>query len=57
MNKSLIPHAAGFRNALARGSRVSTKVDRCAREAHEKMGFHEGWGLCTEQLEEVASKL
>jgi uncharacterized protein YndB with AHSA1/START domain len=21
------------------------------REAHEKMGFHEGWGICTEQLE------
>jgi uncharacterized protein YndB with AHSA1/START domain len=20
------------------------------REAHEKMGFHEGWGLCTDQL-------
>jgi uncharacterized protein YndB with AHSA1/START domain len=27
------------------------------REAHEKMGFHVGWGLCTEQLEAVASKL
>jgi uncharacterized protein YndB with AHSA1/START domain len=27
------------------------------REAHEKMGFHEGWGLCTEQLEAVARKL
>jgi len=26
------------------------------REAHEKMGFHQGWGLCTEQLEAVASK-
>lgn len=21
------------------------------REAHEKMGFHEGWGLCADQLE------
>lgn len=21
------------------------------REAHEKMGFHEGWGKCTDQLE------
>jgi uncharacterized protein YndB with AHSA1/START domain len=27
------------------------------REVHEKMGFHEGWGLCTEQLEALASKL
>lgn len=24
------------------------------RQAHEQMGFHEGWGLCAEQLEEVA---
>ena len=27
------------------------------REAHEKMGFHEGWGLCATQLEEVAKGL
>ena len=27
------------------------------REAHEKMGFHEGWGLCAAQLEEVAKGL
>ncbi|MBS3649038.1 SRPBCC family protein [Pseudaminobacter sp. 19-2017] len=27
------------------------------REAHEKMGFHEGWGKCAEQLEEVAKTL
>lgn len=27
------------------------------KEAHEKMGFHEGWGLCTTQLEEVARQL
>ena len=27
------------------------------REAHEKMGFHQGWGQCTEQLEALASKL
>ena len=24
------------------------------REQHEKMGFHPGWGICTDQLEEVA---
>ncbi|MGV3756574.1 MAG: SRPBCC family protein [Verrucomicrobiota bacterium] len=26
-------------------------------EAHEKMGFHEGWGLCTTQLEAATKKL
>jgi len=26
-------------------------------EAHEKMGFHEGWGQCATQLEEVARRL
>jgi uncharacterized protein YndB with AHSA1/START domain len=27
------------------------------REAHEKMGFHEGWGQCADQLAELAAKL
>jgi uncharacterized protein YndB with AHSA1/START domain len=27
------------------------------REAHEKMGFHEGWGLCADQLAAVAATL
>lgn len=27
------------------------------KDAHEKMGFHEGWGLCTTQLEELAKTL
>ncbi|MER8729181.1 SRPBCC family protein [Mesorhizobium sp. M1227] len=27
------------------------------REQHEKMGFHEGWGQCADQLEEVAKRL
>lgn len=27
------------------------------REAHEQMGFHEGWGLCTDQLEALVAKL
>ncbi|HEX2852582.1 MAG TPA: SRPBCC family protein [Opitutaceae bacterium] len=26
------------------------------REAHEKMGFHEGWGKCADQLEAIAAK-
>lgn len=25
------------------------------REAHEKMGFHEGWGLCADQLEALVA--
>ena len=27
------------------------------REAHEKMGFHEGWGQCADQLAELAATL
>jgi hypothetical protein len=27
------------------------------RETHEKMGFHEGWGTCADQLGEVAAGL
>ena len=27
------------------------------REAHEKMGFHAGWGRCTDQLAELAAAL
>jgi len=27
------------------------------KETHEKMGFHQGWGLCTDQLAEWAAKL
>jgi uncharacterized protein YndB with AHSA1/START domain len=27
------------------------------RETHEKMGFHKGWGLCTDQLEALVAKL
>jgi uncharacterized protein YndB with AHSA1/START domain len=25
------------------------------REAHEKMGFHQGWGICTDQLAALAA--
>jgi len=28
-----------------------------AREQHEKMGFHEGWGQCADQLEALAKSL
>jgi uncharacterized protein YndB with AHSA1/START domain len=27
------------------------------RDAHERMGFHEGWGLATDQLVELAKRL
>ena len=27
------------------------------REAHEKMGFHQGWGQCADQLEALVAKL
>lgn len=27
------------------------------REEHEKMGFHEGWGQCADQLEELVAKI
>lgn len=27
------------------------------REKHEQMGFHEGWGKCTDQLAELAMRL
>ena len=27
------------------------------REAHEKMGFHEGWGICADQLAALAASL
>jgi hypothetical protein len=26
-------------------------------DTHEKMGFHEGWGTCADQLGEVAREL
>jgi uncharacterized protein YndB with AHSA1/START domain len=27
------------------------------RETHEKMGFHVGWGICTDQLAALAATL
>ncbi len=27
------------------------------KEAHEQMGFHQGWGICTDQLEAVVKTL
>jgi uncharacterized protein YndB with AHSA1/START domain len=27
------------------------------REAHEKMGFHEGWGWCADQLAALVARI
>lgn len=27
------------------------------KEAHEKMGFHQGWGACADQLAELAARI
>jgi uncharacterized protein YndB with AHSA1/START domain len=27
------------------------------REAHEKMGFHQGWGICADQLAALAARI
>lgn len=27
------------------------------RQAHEKMGFHQGWGICTDQLVALAAQI
>ena len=27
------------------------------RETHEKMGFHQGWGICTDQLAALVAKI
>ena len=36
---------------------VAMHKDAADREAHEKMGFHEGWGTTARQLEELAQSL
>lgn len=36
---------------------VSLHKDAADKEAHEKMGFHEGWGTVAGQLEEFAKEL
>jgi len=35
-------------------SRHWSKEDR---EAHEQMGFHQGWGICADQLEALAKSI
>jgi uncharacterized protein YndB with AHSA1/START domain/DNA-binding transcriptional ArsR family regulator len=36
---------------------VALHRDEADRDAHEKMGFHDGWGTCAAQLAEVAAGL
>lgn len=36
---------------------VAMHKDTADRDVHEKMGFHEGWGTCAAQLEQVAAGL
>ena len=42
------------------GTRYTARVRHWTEEdraAHEKMGFHEGWGLCADQLAALVAKL
>ncbi len=50
----LLEDAGGGKTSYTAIARHWTKEDR---EAHEKMGFHEGWGKCAEQLEELCAKI
>jgi uncharacterized protein YndB with AHSA1/START domain len=44
----------GAKTKYTARARHWTEADR---EAHEKMGFHEGWGICADQLEALAKTL
>ena len=44
----------------AGGTRYTARVRHWTaadREAHERMGFHQGWGQCTDQLEALVARL
>ncbi len=45
---------AGGKTRYTARARHWTEADR---ETHEKMGFHEGWGRCTDQLAALVMKL
>jgi uncharacterized protein YndB with AHSA1/START domain len=36
---------------------VAMHANRADRDTHERMGFHDGWGTCADQLGEVAAEL
>ena len=44
-------------NGKTRYTAVARHWTKEDKEGHEKMGFHEGWGLCAAQMEEVAKRL
>lgn len=46
--------AGDGKTAFRSSSRHWTEADR---NAHDEMGFEQGWGICADQLEEVAKKL
>ena len=48
-----------FEDAGAGRTRYTARVlhwTAADREAHEKMGFHQGWGQCTDQLEALVKQ-
>lgn len=47
------PHASGGTRYVA----MAIHRDEAARHAHEKMGFHEGWGQALDQLVELAKTM
>lgn len=45
---------------LGRDTRYTVRVGHWSvadRDAHEQMGFHQGWGIATDQLEALAASL
>jgi uncharacterized protein YndB with AHSA1/START domain len=36
---------------------VAMHANKADRDTHEKMGFHDGWGTCADQLGEIAAGL
>ena len=61
-----VPSAKPFMTGIltfqpeGQGTRYTARVKHWTdadREAHEKMGFHQGWTQCTEQLAALASRL
>ena len=61
-----VPSAKPFMTTIltfadeAGGTRYTARVLHWNAEdkaAHEKMGFHEGWGICADQLAALAAKL
>jgi uncharacterized protein YndB with AHSA1/START domain len=61
-----VPSAKPFMTAVvtfedeAGGTRYTARVRHWSapdKAAHEKMGFHTGWGICTEQLAALAAKI